>query len=307
MSRGTESKRLQTGLGSAPTEGVTEPPLSPGLWLVATPIGNATDITLRALDVLARAEVLAAEDTRRTRKLLEIHGIPLGNRRMVSYHDQNGAARRPQILDWLGQGRSVAYASDAGTPLIADPGYKLVESAQEAGHRVHAVPGASSVLAALSVAGLPTDRFLFLGFLPTKPGARTKELRKWSEVPVTLVIFESPRRLGATLGEMATIFGDEREIAVTRELTKKFEEVRRGSLGALAEAYRGENAPKGEIVIVVGPPGEDTGSRDAGDIDDAIRAALQEHSVKEAARLVADEFGLPRRDVYNRALTLKDG
>jgi 16S rRNA (cytidine1402-2'-O)-methyltransferase len=274
--------------------------------LVATPIGNAADVTLRALDVLERAEILAAEDTRRTRKLMDLHGISLRDRPMVSYHDQNGSARRPQILKWLADGRSVAYASDAGTPLIADPGYKLVESAQEAGYRVHAVPGASSVLAALSVAGLPTDRFLFLGFLPTKAGARSRELQRWAATEATLVIFESPRRLGATLAEMAEVFDSARPAVVTRELTKKFEEVCRGSIAELAEVYSIQTAPKGEIVIVIGPPKEGTSAPRTEDVDTAIRSALEHHSLKEAAKLVSENLGLAKRDVYNRALRLKD-
>ena len=283
--------------------GVASPPLMPGLWLVATPIGNIRDITLRALDVLAAADVLACEDTRRTRQLMDLHGIALGGRPMVSYHDQNGAARRPQIMAWLAEGRSVAYASDAGTPLIADPGFRLVTEARAAGHDVHVLPGASSVLAALCVAGLPTDRFLFAGFLPAKSGARRRALQEVAGVQATLVFLESPRRVAATLQEMADVLGPGRDAVLARELTKRFEEVRAESLANLAKTVA-DDPPKGEIVLVIGPPGV-AEAPDEADLDAALTEALADMPTKAAAREVADRLKLPRREVYQRALALK--
>lgn len=256
---------------------------------------------MRALDVLAGASALAAEDTRRTRQLMEMHGIPLGGRPMVSYHDRNGAARRPQIAGWLEDGRSVAYCSDAGTPLIADPGYRLVAMALEAGHRVEALPGASAVLTALSVSGLPTDRFLFAGFPSPKEAARRTALAALARLEMTLIFYESPRRLGQSLAAMAEAFGPDRPAAVARELTKTFEEVARGTLGALAGRYSGD-PPKGEIVILVGPA--PAAPPDASTLDAALETALGTLSTRDAAREVADRLRLPRRDVYARALTL---
>ncbi|MGF1501534.1 MAG: 16S rRNA (cytidine(1402)-2'-O)-methyltransferase [Paracoccaceae bacterium] len=294
-----ESKR---NVPAEPSTRAAQPALAPGLYLVATPIGNARDITLRALDILAAADALAAEDTRETRKLLDIHGVALGDRPLVSYHDQNGPARRPQLLGWLAEGRSVAYCTDAGTPLVSDPGYRLVEEALAAGHDVTAAPGASAVLTALSVAGLPTDRFLFVGFLPAKPGARTRALEELATVPATLVIYESPRRTADTLSEMAAILGD-RPGAVARELTKRFEEVRRGPLSALA-ASSAEIPPRGEVVLLAGPPLPRAEAESAEALDDALRIALETESVRDAARQVADRLGLPRKSVYARALEM---
>ncbi|HUV33047.1 MAG TPA: 16S rRNA (cytidine(1402)-2'-O)-methyltransferase [Devosiaceae bacterium] len=280
-------------------------PLESGLYLVATPIGNAADITLRALDVLARADAIAAEDTRQTRKLMEMHGITLAGRRMISYNDRNGAERRPRILAWLREGMSVAYCSDAGTPLVADPGYRLAEMAVAEGLGLTAIPGASAVLTALSLAGLPTDRFLFAGFLPPKRGARKKALGELAAVPATLIFYESPRRVAAALADMAEMLGGMRPAAVARELTKKFEQVRRASLGELAAQYAAEDAPRGEVVILVGPP--DTAvahAKSAASLDDALAEALLTLSVKDAAHTVATRLDLPRRDVYARALEL---
>ena len=277
------------------------PALAPGLWVVATPIGAARDITLRALDVLRDAEVLAAEDTRTLRHLMEIHGVPLNGRRIVAYHDRNGAKARPGLLAALAAGRSVALVSDAGTPLVADPGHTLVREAAAAGHRVHAVPGASAVLAALTVAGLPTDRFLFAGFLPSAAGARRRMLEELRDVPATLVFFEAPHRLEAGVREMLDVLGEERRACLCRELTKRFEEVRRGTLAEIA-AGLGDMTMKGEAVLVVdrrAPP-----AAGADEIDAALRAALADASVKDAARDVAQRLGLPRRDVYQRALAL---
>ncbi len=300
MSARAESKRR--GGGSADVQGLA-PMLDPGLYMVATPIGNARDITLRALDILTRADAVAAEDTRQTRKLMEIHGIALAGRPIISYHDRNGPQRRPQILDWLRQGLSVAYCSDAGTPMIADPGFRLVDAALDAEFGVFAVPGASAVLSALSVAGLATDRFLFAGFLPAKRGPRRKALAELAAVPATLVFYESPRRVPAVLAEMAAVLGTARPAAVARELTKKFEEVQRGTLAELAEAASAAGAPRGEVVIVVGPP-EGQPEISAGTLDAALGAAMADASVKDAARAVAERLGLPRREVYARALEL---
>lgn len=276
--------------------------LAPGLYLVATPIGAARDITLRALDILASADILAAEDTRTARKLMDIHGVRRDRRAILPYHDHNGAAQRPRLLAALAEGKSVALVSDAGTPLIADPGFKIAAEAIAAGHDVIAAPGASALLAALAVAGLPTDRFLFGGFLPPKDMARRKALTALAAVPATLVFYESPRRLAATLTAMSDALGAERQAAVCRELTKRFEETRRGMLGALAAEYTAEDAPKGEIVVVVGPPLEVEVAEE--DLDAALEAALDGGSVKDAATEVAARLGLPRRQVYARALEL---
>lgn len=274
--------------------------LDPGLYLVATPIGAARDITLRALDVLNSADLLAAEDTRVLRHLMDIHGIPLRGRRILSYHDHNGDRARPALLAALAEGRSVAYCSDAGTPLVADPGYRLALDAAEAGARVHALPGPSAALAALSVAGLPSDRFLFLGFPPSTAAARQTWLRGWMAVDTTLILYESPRRVSRTLQDVATIDAG-RTVVVARELTKKFEEIIRGSAAELAGDPRME-ALKGEVVMVLDRPS-------AVEVDDdRLRQVLERHmvtmSVKDAAREAARELGLPKRDVYQRALAL---
>lgn len=276
-------------------------PLPPGLYLVATPIGAARDITLRALDTLASADVLAAEDTRTLRKLMEIHGISLNDRHVLAYHDHNGPAMRPRLLAALAEGKSIAYASEAGTPLVADPGFVLAREAAAQGLPVFAAPGPSAVLAALTVAGLPSDRFLFAGFLPTTAGARRKTLAELAPVPATLIFFESPKRCSETIREMSSIFGEERQAAVCRELTKKFEEVKRGTLAELAEAVDGPL--KGEIVIVVDRARSVAGPEER---DAALSEALKTMRVKDAARQVADDLGLPRREVYQAALKLED-
>jgi 16S rRNA (cytidine1402-2'-O)-methyltransferase len=305
MSATPESKRSASGAGGRGAAQVSRAALESGLYLVATPIGNAADITLRALDVLARADAIAAEDTRQTRKLMAIHGIPLAGRPMVSYHDRSGAGRRAQILAWLRQGMSVAYCSDAGTPLVADPGYRLAEAALAEGLGLTAIPGASAVLTALSLAGLATDRFLFAGFLPPKRGARKTALGDLAAVPATLVFYESPRRLAASLADMAAVLGGARAAAVARELTKKFEQVRRAPLDDLARQYAAEDAPKGEVVVLVGPPDPATAqAASAAALDGELARALATLSVKDAAREVAARLGLPRREVYARALEL---
>jgi 16S rRNA (cytidine1402-2'-O)-methyltransferase len=299
MTLPTSSKR-----GGAESAGPEAPGggLAGGLYLVATPIGNASDVTLRALDVLARADVIAAEDTRRARHLMDIHGVALRGRPMIPYHDHNGAAQRPGLIARMAAGEAVALVSDAGTPLIADPGWRLAREAAEAGVAVTALPGASALLAALSLCGLPTDRFLFAGFPPPKAAERARWLAGLAAVPATLVFYESPHRLADSLAAMAAAYGA-REAAVCRELTKRFEEVRRAPLRDLAAAYGAEADPRGEIVVVVGPPPE-APPAGAEDIDAALRAALARGSVKDAAREVAEAYGAPRAEVYRRALAL---
>ena len=270
-----------------------------GLYLVATPIGNLRDITLRALEILAGADVIACEDTRVTRKLLDHYGI---SSPMTAYHEHNAAAARPKLLAKLAAGEAIALVSDAGTPLISDPGYKLVRAAQEAGHNVTALPGASATLTALNVAGLPTDRFFFEGFLPPKSGQRRTRLAEIVRIPATLVLFETGPRLAPALADLAAELGP-REAAVCRELTKMHEEVRRGDLATLATDYANMPEPRGEIVIVIAPPpGEEKPA--AGQIDDLIRRALARVSMKDAVGEVAMATGLPRREIYQRALEL---
>lgn len=275
--------------------------LEPGLHLVATPIGAARDITLRALDILASAEVLAAEDTRSLRHLMEIHGIPLAGRPLLAYHDHNGAAMRPRLMAALAEGRSVAYASEAGTPLIADPGFQLVRSALAEGRKVRAAPGPSAVLAALTVAGLPTDRFLFAGFAPATAGARRSFLAGLADAGATVVLYESPKRIHRILGELVESFGADRQAAVCRELTKRFEEVRRGTLAELAMGLAGQEM-KGEVVLLIDRA--EAAVADGKTLDAALRIALAAMPVSAAAAEVAQRLGLPRRQVYQRALAL---
>jgi 16S rRNA (cytidine1402-2'-O)-methyltransferase len=278
---------------------ITARPLKPGLYVVATPIGNLADTTLRALQTLAAADIVACEDTRVTAVLLRHFGIA---GRMVAYHDHNAEKQRPKLLAALAEGRSVALASDAGTPLVSDPGYRLVVEAAAAGYPVVPVPGASAVLAALVAAGQPTDSFLFAGFLPPKSAGRVRRLKELAAVPATLVFFESPQRLAASLTDMAAVLGA-RDAAVARELTKAFETVRRATLSALAAAYAEEQTPKGEIVVVVGPPGEEV--MPEAEADALLRQLLREKPVSEAAAEAASVTGLPRRELYRRALALK--
>ena len=281
--------------------GGISPKLGPGLYLVATPIGTAADISLRALDILTHADIIAAEDTRQARKLMDIHGVALNGRPLLPYHDHNGAAMRPRLVDAVRNGKTVAYVSDAGTPLIADPGFQLAAGMIDAQLPLTAAPGASAVLTALSVAGLPTDRFLFAGFPPVKAVARRNFLAEFAVVPATLVFYEAPRRLPESLAAMAEVFGD-RPAAMCRELTKKFEEIRRGSLQELAEYYKSVPAPKGEAVIVVGAPLEKIATPEA--IDAALLEALKHNRVKDAAAEVAAAFNQPRKPLYQRALEL---
>ena len=275
--------------------------LPAGLHFIATPIGAARDITLRALDILRDADVIAAEDTRSLRHLMDIHGIALRDRPLLSYHDHNGDRVRPRLLAALAAGKSVAYASEAGTPLVADPGYQLGAAAIAAGYPVVAAPGPSALLAALVVSGLPSDRFLFAGFAPNSAGQRRRWIEELRGIPATLVLYESPRRINALLGDLAAVLGGSRRAAVCRELTKKFEEVTRGTLDEIAAAFAGRTV-KGEIVVVVDRAHGVAAAAD--DIDAALREALACQTVKDAAAAVADLTGAPKREVYQRALKL---
>ncbi len=275
-------------------------PLSPGLHVVATPIGNLADISLRALATLAAADAIVAEDTRVTKKLLAHYGIATP---LVAYHEHNAAVMRPHLLARLASGAALALVSDAGTPLISDPGFKLVAAALADNIPLTSVPGASAVLAALVVAGLPTDRFFFEGFLPAKSAARRQRIAELAAIPGTLVFFESPHRVAETLADLHAVLGA-REAALARELTKYFETVRRGSLADLATALASEPAPKGEIVLLVAPPSAELPVLGAADLDMKIGKALETLSVKEAATVVSAETGQPRRKVYARAIEL---
>ncbi|MEO7179092.1 MAG: 16S rRNA (cytidine(1402)-2'-O)-methyltransferase [Allosphingosinicella sp.] len=272
--------------------------LPPGLYIVATPIGNLSDLSPRAADVLARADLIAVEDSRVTAKLLRHIGV---KRPMLPYHDHNGERVRPQLLERMREG-AVALVSDAGTPLISDPGYKLVRDARAAGIPVITLPGPSAVVAALTLAGLPTDRFLFLGFLPPKSGAKAAAIAEVASVRATLVLYESGPRLAATLTALQSGLGD-RQAAVAREISKRFEETVTGALSALAERYSAA-APKGEIVVVVSPPGEAEAIGEE-ELDLALREAMGRLSASRAAAEVAERLGVPRRQAYERALKLK--
>ncbi len=275
---------------------------SAGLYIVATPIGNARDITLRALDILRHADVIACEDTRVTQKLLSIHGIkPNG---LMSYHEHNAEKARPQIMKRLENGEIVAVVSDAGTPLINDPGFRLVTDCRAARLAVHAIPGASAVTTALVLAGLPTDRFMYCGFPPPKSGKRRTWLGGVQGVDATLVFLESPKRLAASLADMAAVLGAAREAAVLREMTKTFEETRTAPLGALATQYAEAPPPRGEVTIAVGPPGADE-APDREALVQRLKDALTTESVRAAAARISAETGMPRREIYNLALEIK--
>ncbi|MQW85479.1 16S rRNA (cytidine(1402)-2'-O)-methyltransferase [Sinorhizobium saheli] len=276
-------------------------PLEPALYLVATPIGNLADITLRALETIAGADVLACEDTRVTRVLLDRYGIV---NRPVAYHEHNAAEAGPRLIAALGDGRSVALVSDAGTPLVSDPGYRLAQHAIEAGHRVVPIPGPSAPLAALVGSGLPSDAFLFAGFLPVKDKARRERLAEFSAAPATLLFFESPHRIAATIAAAAEIFGEERKAVVCRELTKAFEEFRRGTLGELKAFYGDAANVKGEIVLVIGPP-EAKPAPQAADVDALLQALARDMPMGKAATEAARRTGLPRKELYDRLLHLK--
>ena len=275
--------------------------LSPALYLVATPIGTARDITLRALDLLSAADVIAAEDTRSLRKLLDIHGIALEGRPLVAYHDHSNSSVRERLLHDIAAGKSVVYASEAGTPMVADPGYDLVRDAIAASLSLVSAPGPSAVITALTVSGLPTDRFFFAGFLPNSSGKRKTALRDVARVPGTLAFYESPKRVAAMLRDAAEVLGPARRAVVCRELTKKFEEVMRGTLEELAQVCA-ERTLKGEVVVLV-----DRGnlpSVSEADLDSTLRDVLRDKSVRDAADDVAGKLGLKRRQVYQRALQL---
>jgi 16S rRNA (cytidine1402-2'-O)-methyltransferase len=292
-----QSPRVRVPLAIDPVK------LAPGLHVVATPIGHLGDITLRALAAIAAADLVLCEDTRVTRKLLDRYGLapPL-----LAYHDHNAAEVRPRILQRLAQGAAVALVSDAGTPLISDPGYKLVAAAIEAGHRVYPIPGASALLAALVVAGLPTDRFYFEGFLPPKAGQRRNRIAELVEIPATLVLYETGPRLAESLADLANGLGA-RPAAMCRELTKAFEEVRRGPLEELAAHFAKAGAPKGEIVLVIAPPDDRAPAVSSEELDLRLKRALARGSLKDAVAEVTDETGLKRREVYARALALAEG
>jgi len=295
----SESRRAAKRSFSALGARVEVEPIAPGLYIVATPIGNLGDVSLRALATLAAADAILAEDTRVSRRLLDRYEIATP---LVAYHEHNAPQVRPHVLARLAEGEALALISDAGTPLVSDPGYKLVVEAVAAGVAVVGVPGPSAALTALVGAALPTDRFFFEGFLPTKQAARRERINALAAIPATLIFYEAPGRLPAALADLAAELGP-RPAAVARELTKLHEETRRGTLAELASRYAVEGPPKGEIVIVVGPPSAPA-PLDAAALDDKVRAALAELSLKDAAAAVAAETGLPRREVYARALRL---
>ncbi|MFO1062099.1 MAG: 16S rRNA (cytidine(1402)-2'-O)-methyltransferase [Dongiaceae bacterium] len=300
-SSGTErdgEEPIGDAAGSKSSGGAAAPP---GLTLVATPIGNRNDVTLRALAVLGAVDLVACEDTRVTARLLAMHGLKA---RLLPYHEHNAERMRPQLLARLAAGERIALVSDAGMPLVSDPGFKLVRAAIEAGLPVTAAPGPSAALTALVLSGLPSDRFLFAGFLPAKGGARRAELAALAAVPATLIVFEAASRLAASLADMAAVLGP-RPAAVARELTKLYEEVRRAPLPELAAHYAAAGPPRGEIVVVVGPPMAEPGA--AVDLDAALRQALAGASLRDAVAAMAAATSRPRREVYRRALALGAG
>ena len=271
------------------------------LYIVATPIGNLGDITLRALNILQNADAIACEDTRVTGKLLKHFGIKT---KMIAYHEHNAEKQSPHILAMLGEGKSVALVSDAGTPLVSDPGYRLIKDAIAQDYKVVPLPGASAPITALSAAGLPNDAFLFAGFLPPKQAARRARLEVWAETPATLIFFESPRRIAATLQDAAHVLGGARQAVVARELTKLFETFRRASLEDLAALYAEEPTPKGEIVLLIEPAKQR--DVDIESVDEELLELLKTVRVKDASEQLSRETGLPKRDLYQRALVLKE-
>ncbi|MBB6012070.1 16S rRNA (cytidine1402-2'-O)-methyltransferase [Aquamicrobium lusatiense] len=297
MDSGTSRRSFLIGQAEFPAR-----PLEPALYLVATPIGNLADITIRALETLAAADVLACEDTRVSRVLLERYGI---RRRTTAYHEHNAAEAGPRLMAALEEGKSVALISDAGTPLVSDPGYRLVGEALERGLRVVPIPGPSAALAALTVSGLPSDAFLFAGFLPVKAGQKRTRLEQWQAVPATLIFFESPRRVADTLDAMAQVLGAERRAAVCRELTKTFEEARHGTLGELAAHYAAADTPKGEVVICVGPAADEDAA--PADVDALLIGLAAEMPASKAAAEAARMTGQPKQELYRRLLALKEG
>jgi 16S rRNA (cytidine1402-2'-O)-methyltransferase len=292
-------RRMVARAGEALIE-LTARPLQPGLYLVATPIGNLADISLRALVVLARADLIAAEDTRHSKKLLTHFGIA---GEMTPYHEHNAERERPKLIAPLRAGQTVALISDAGTPLVSDPGYKLVRAALDAGIAVMSIPGPSAVLAGLTSTGLPTDTFLFAGFLPPKQGARRSRLEELKTAPATLIFFETAPRLAKSLTDMAVVLGA-REAAIAKELTKLHEGVTRGSLDRLADELRDDEALKGEFVVVVGPPQEDETEISDAKILEQLEKALHMESFRDAVRSVAEVLQVPRSRVYELGLKL---
>ncbi|MGD9615838.1 MAG: 16S rRNA (cytidine(1402)-2'-O)-methyltransferase [Alphaproteobacteria bacterium] len=288
-----------TAAGRDPLDWQPAHELAPGLHLVATPIGNLGDITLRALWVLRGVDRILCEDTRVTARLLARFGI---DKPLDPYHDHNADRVRPAVLDALRRGEKLALVSDAGTPLVSDPGFKLVRAALAEDLPVTAAPGPSAALTALILSGLPPDRFLFAGFLPSRSAARRRALAQWAALDATLIFFEGPSRLAASLADMAEILGA-REGAVARELTKRHEEIRRRPLDALARHYRDCGPPRGEAVIVVGPP-EDAPAPAEEDVKARLRTLLAGHSLRDAVALLADETGIARRTLYEHALAL---
>ncbi len=278
--------------------------IPPGLHFVSTPIGAARDITLRALDVLAGADLLLAEDTRTLKHLMEIHGVPLGSRHVMSYHEHSGDVVAARLIAALREGKSAAYASEAGTPLISDPGFVLARTVVAEGLPLHAAPGPCAAICALTVSGLPSDRFLFAGFAPTTASARQRFLQEFAAVQATLIFYESPKRVHALLADLLATCGGERQAVVCRELTKRFEEVARGSLAELAEAFS-DRAVKGEVVVLVdrAVPGEAS----AEDIEEALDRALKTMSVKDAASFVSQSLGIARKIAYRIALDRSQG
>lgn len=275
--------------------------LAPGLYVVATPIGNLKDISFRALGVLAAADAILAEDTRVTKNLLSHYGITTP---LYAYHEHSADTVRERVLERVRDGQALALVSDAGTPLVSDPGYKLVQAAIEEGLPVTPIPGPSAILTALVVSGLPSDRFFFEGFLPAKSGARKARLKEIAGIPGTLMLFEAPHRLPEMLADAAEVLG-ERPAAMARELTKMFETVRRGTLPELAAQFGEEGPPKGEIVVLIGQASASEKREEAETgLDERITQALDNHSIKDAAALVAADTGLPKREIYARALLL---
>jgi 16S rRNA (cytidine1402-2'-O)-methyltransferase len=291
------------GTGTEPNGAPASRKPAPSLYLVATPIGNLRDLTIRARDTLASVDVIACEDTRVTRRLLAAYAIETP---MTAYHEHNAAKVRPRLIERLKRGESVALLSDAGTPLVSDPGYKLVRAAVDEGLPITALPGPSAVLSALLLSGLPCDRFLFAGFLPPKSAARKAALTELATLKATLIFFESPRRLAGSLTDMAAVLGD-RPAAVARELTKRFEEVVRQPLTRLAEHYHRTGSPKGEVVVVVAPAGHAGPALEDAEVDTLLRRALAKSGTRDAAAEVAARTGLSRRKLYERAIALKSG
>ena len=277
------------------------PSLEPALYVVATPIGNLRDITLRARDILACADVLAAEDTRTLRKLMDIHGISLGNSRIMSFHDHNARAALPKVLAAMEDGKSVVYASEAGTPLVSDPGYGLTRAVSEAGLPLVSAPGPTAAIAALTLSGLPSDAFFFAGFLPPKSAKRKSALEALRTVPGTLIFYESPKRVAAMLADAVAVLGEDRPAALCREITKKFEQTLRGPLGEIANEAAHRDI-KGEIVVLI-ERGASMSINEI-DLDTVLSKALETATVRDAAEQVAADLGLKKRDVYQRALAL---